>query len=46
MTSETSDSTLETEIALQTLLVVEHDENIGELLVQALKRETPYAVLH
>jgi DNA-binding NtrC family response regulator len=33
------------EAALHTLLIVEDDEAIGELLVQTIKTETPYAAL-
>jgi DNA-binding response OmpR family regulator len=34
------------ETRIQTILLVEDDEDIGEFITQALKGEMPYAVLH
>ncbi|HEU0003716.1 MAG TPA: response regulator [Ktedonobacteraceae bacterium] len=34
------------ETRIQTILLVEDDEDIGEFIAQALKDETPYTVLH
>jgi len=45
MPGEPSESTPNGKTALYTLLIVEDDESIGELLTQTIKSETPYAVL-
>lgn len=45
MPGEPSESTPNGKTDLYTLLVVEDDESIGELLVQTIKSETSYAVL-
>lgn len=47
MAIETRASPVDNETSIQSdLLVVEDDEDIGEFIAQALKHETPHAVLH
>ena len=45
MPGEPSETRAGGEAALHTLLIAEDDEAIGELLVQTIKTETPYAAL-
>ncbi len=45
MPGEPSETTPNGKTTLYTLLIVEDDESIGELLTQTIKSETPYAVL-
>lgn len=46
MMSDETESTTNEEKSIQTLLLVEDDEDIGEFIVQILKDETPYSTLH
>ncbi|MGH2493446.1 MAG: response regulator [Ktedonobacteraceae bacterium] len=46
MSSEQPEAIVHSEIRIQTILLVEDDEDIGEFIAQALKDETPYTVLH
>src|SRR5579863_4534273 len=46
MMSDETESTTKDEKIVQTLLLVEDDEDIGEFIVQVLKDETPYSALH
>lgn len=46
MSSEQSESMVHSETRIETILLVEDDEDIGEFIAQALKDETPYTVLH
>ena len=46
MSSEQPEAMVYSEARIQTILLVEDDEDIGEFIAQALKDETPYTVLH
>ncbi len=46
MTNGEAGAATNTEAHIQTILLVEDDEDIGEFITQALKDETPHAVLH
>ena len=46
MSSEQPESMVHGETRIETILLVEDDEDIGEFIAQALKDETPYTVLH
>jgi DNA-binding response OmpR family regulator len=46
MPGEESESSASTEASLQTILLVEDDEDIGAFLAEVLKQERPAAVLH
>jgi DNA-binding response OmpR family regulator len=46
MTNDESEATKNNETSNQTIFIVEDDEEISEVLVQALKLETPYVVHH
>jgi DNA-binding response OmpR family regulator len=46
MMSDETESTTNEEKSIQTLLLVEDDEDIGEFIVQVLNDETPYSALH
>jgi len=46
MSSEQSEAVGHSEARIETILLVEDDEDIGEFIAQALKDETPYTVLH
>ena len=46
MTNGQPGATTNNEAHVQTILLVEDDEDIGEFITQALKDETPHAVLH
>jgi DNA-binding response OmpR family regulator len=46
MLSDETESPTNEEKIVQTLLLVEDEEDIGEFIVQVLKDETPYTALH
>ena len=46
MSIEQPEAMVHSEARIQTILLVEDDEDIGEFIAQALKDETPYTVLH
>ena len=46
MSSEQREASVNSEIRISTILLVEDDADIGEFIAQALKDETTYTVLH
>ena len=46
MTRGQSEAPATNEVESQTIVIVEDDEDISTVLVQVLRQETPYAVLH